>query len=223
MVGHRYIIYFIFCMLFMQGYGNPALALEQVFYFLSLKGGSQNTGQPAPLISSNDRYLEKIKEDHGTWNEDRLADPIAISFDFYQVSGSLATGFGMELNRYNKNYSFNDQSSVKLEVQGVLFAFSTFYRGDYWFPYLALGTGGYSMKIREKLVNTAQDEENTTASFIDAAPSVFYYELGSRFPLGEWGFLVAWRATSAKLKVKTIGKRLELGGQTTFLGFYYSF
>ena len=223
MVARRYHILFVTsCLLCLQAYGSPVLALEQVFYFLSLKGGSQNTGQPAP-ISSNDQYLKKIEKDHGKRKEDRLVDPIAVSFDFYQVGGTLATGFGMELNRYNKNYSFKDTSSVKLEVQAVLFAFSTFYRGDYWFPYLALGTGGYSMKIREKLINTDPEEDDTQASYIDNAPSVFYYELGSRFPLGAWGLLVSWRATSAKLKIQTIGKRLELGGQTTFFGFYYSF
>ncbi|MBF0277611.1 MAG: hypothetical protein HQM13_07470 [SAR324 cluster bacterium] len=216
-------LFLFFCLLTAQVALKPAFALEQVFYLLNFKFGIQNTGQAAPIGGKDDLYLKEIESEHGTLNENRLATPLAISFDFYQVDGSLATGFGMEINRYNKNYSFNDNSSVELEVQGVLFAFSTYYRGDYWFPYLSLGTGGYSVKIRENLVSTTAGEEDSKASFIDSAPSVFYYEIGSRFPLGEWGFLIAWRATSAQLKVQTVGERLELGGQTSLLGVYYNY
>jgi len=79
------------------------------------------------------------------------------------------------------------------------------------------------MKIREKLMSASADEKPRTVSFIDSTSSVFYYEVGSRFPFGEWGMLVSWRATSAQLKVRTIGERLELGGQTTFLGVYYTY
>ncbi len=224
MVKSRYkLSRLIFCLLILGSYGNSAHALEQVFYLLSLKTGIQNTGQPMPLASKEDQYLKEIESDHGTRNEDRLTSPLAVNFDFYQVDGSLATGFGIEINRYSKNYSFRDNSKVQLNIQAVLFALSTYYRGDAWFPYFSLGTGSYDVKIREKLRSTSADEEHRKTSYIDSVSSVFYYELGSRFPFGEWGMLVSWRATSAQLKVRTIGKRLELGGQTTFLGVYYTY
>ncbi|MBF0287326.1 MAG: hypothetical protein HQM14_05855 [SAR324 cluster bacterium] len=207
----------------LQGYVSHANALGQAFYFVSGKIGSQETGQPAPLIGKADQYLDTIKADHGNLKDDRTVTPIGFGFDFYRVDGALATGFGLELNRYSKSYSFADRSSVQLDVQGVLFAFSTYYRGEFLFPYLALGTGGYSVKIREKLVATSDEISTTNASFIDAAPSVSYYEIGSRFPFGEWGLLTSWRATSAQLKIQTIGKRLELGGQTIIFGVYYSY
>ncbi len=224
MVIHPFKIGFtILLMMALQGYWNPVSALGQAFYFVSGKVGSQETGQPAPLIGKADQYLDEIEQDHGSLQENRTATPIGVSFDFYRVDGALATGFGMELNRYTKAYSFADNSKVQLEVQGVLFAFSTYYRGEFFFPYLALGTGGYSAKIREKLAATSEETSTTKASFIDAAPSVFYYEIGTRFPFGAWGLLAGWRATSAQLKVQTIAKRLELGGQTAIFGVYYSY
>lgn len=204
-------------------WGKPAWAVDQNFYFFIFKMGSQNTAQTPALIGKADQYLKTIADDHGNRKQDRLVNPIAVSFDLYRVDDAFATGFGLEINRYTKTYSFEDNSKIELETQGFLYGLSTYYRGNFWFPYFALGSGGYSVKIREKLLNTDQGEETTHASFIASAPNVLYYELGIRVPLGDWGVMTSWRATAARLKVKTVGKKLELGGQTTFLGAYYAF
>lgn len=212
-------------MILMQGIlvgSQPLFALDQIFYFFSLKTGQQNTGQPAPLIGQETQYLDEIAKTHGKLQSNEVVSPSGLSFDFYRVDGSLATGFGLETHWYSKLYEFKDKSKVQLETQAVLFGFSTYYRGDYWFPFFALGTGTYNTKIREKLSATTTTVA-TKASFIDSARSVYYYELGSRFPFGDWGLMSSLRFTSANVKVQTIGERLELGGQTLFFGGYFSY
>jgi len=202
--------------------GVDAFAADQVFYFLTAKTGVQNTGQPAPLIGTKDDYLQTLEETHGELKTDRVTNPFGISFDFYSVDGSFATGFGLELTYYNKKYEFDDHSSVKLEMQSILYGFSTFYRGEIWFPYFAFGSGNYNVKFTEELSGSG-DTPDTKATFSDSAKSVLYYELGSRFPIDEFGLQLSYRYISAPIVIQTIGNDLELGGTTLFLGFYYSY
>lgn len=197
-------------------------AQNQTFYFWTFKTGTQNTGQPAPLLASQDNYLSAIESDHGKLKGDRQVNPSGVGFDFYRVSGSFASGFSTEVHWYNKEHKFGDASKVQLEAQAVLFALSTFYRAEFWFPYFSFGTGSYNVKIREKLTAT-NSTPSTKASFNDSARNVLFYEVGSRFPIDTTGILTGYRFTSANVKVQTIGERLELGGQTFFLGFYWSF
>ncbi len=213
----------VLILLLWAGFTLPSSVWGQVSSFLTLKSGSQNTGLPAPGVGTADEYLEEIEKSHGSLEDDRLVVPTAIAYDFFLPQGGGASGFSLELNRYTKAYHFEDDSNVQLNVQGLLYGFSFYINGDFLLPYFSLGSGGYNVKIREKLVNSDGNPSKTTASYLDSAPSVFYYELGSRFSLGDWGFLIAWRATASKIKVRTLGKRLELGGQSALLGIYYAF
>lgn len=199
--------------------------VDQNFYMINFKLATQDTGSPAPLIGHADSYIREIKEEHGSVSGDRRVMPVALSFEFYKAHNVFASGFGIETLQYSKGYDFSDGSSVQLNTSAILFSLSTYYRGGFWFPYLSLGTGTYSAKVREKLFFPDDPTESTTkASFIDSAPNVFFYELGVRFPILEtWGMLFAWRAVSAPLKVQTIGERLELGGQSFILGGYASY
>lgn len=204
-------------------HARPSFAVKQTFYFVSMNTGYQNTGTHIPGFSGEDTYLQDIELTHGNLRDHREVTPIGLSFNFYAVLGKFGNGMSVEVSRYHKHYSFKDGSSVTLDAQALMYSFSIIYRADWWYPYIGLGTGNFNVKIVEKLKATETSPIATKASFQDAAPYSMFYDVGSRFPLGDWGLLVSWRGFDAKIKVDTTAKRLQLGGLAVLGGIYYGF
>ena len=218
-------MFLLVALIFVTWGAYTSFALDQNFYFITAKTGYGNTGEPAPMIGSNDTYIDAIQRQHGGDNQDRTITPFAVSFEFYRPKGSFATGFGLESYRYSKSYSYPDGSKVHVEPLALLFSFS-FYMRDFqwWFPYVSIGTGNFTAKVREKLIYPNDNPPSSTkASFLVSANHVFYYEVGTRFPITDWGLFASWRWSSAKVKINTISHSLELGGQTSLVGVYFGY
>ncbi|MBF0237854.1 MAG: hypothetical protein HQM12_09130 [SAR324 cluster bacterium] len=214
MVNFRYIRFIFVGLIF---WNTAVKAADQTFYFLSLQTGAQDTS------TTGDTYLEKLSETHGSLKQARNVVPVVLSFDFYRTSGNWGSGFGIDLHRYNHTYQLQDKSSVELGTVATLFAFSIYYRGGFWFPYVGFGAGNYTAKIQESL-NATSDSEATTANFTDAAAHTFHYKAGIRIPLGAWGIMASWDYIAAKLTMKTENNTtLELGGNAALFGVYYGF
>lgn len=193
---------------------------RDTFYYLTLQASIQDSQMKAPG-EKDDSYLQEIKKDHGRLKGDRKDSPTGIAFDFYQAEKSIGSGFGVAVENYEKTHTFDDHSTVHLDVRALRFTLTGYYRGGWWFPYFELGTGNYYVKLKEVLESS--DEAPIKASFIDSTPHSYHYGVGTRIPFGSWGVLLGWRATAAKIKIQTNGERLELGGQSITLGGFYGF
>ncbi len=189
--------------------------------YLAVQNGQQDTGSPAPVVGRMDSYLNSLEAKHGALNENRQVNLKIISFDFYKTTGSVASGFGMEVHSYEKKYTFeNDSSQVNLSAVGLLYGLNFYYRGDFWFPFIGFGTGNYSAKVKEKLTIGNITTYGTVFGQVD---NPFYYKFGVRIPLNGHGIVFTQQYTSADFQVPTEDKPLSLGGTASFIGFYYGF
>ena len=166
-------------------------------------------------------YLNTLETKHGTLKENRQVNPRIISFDFYKTTGSVASGFGMEVHSYEKTYTFENKSSqVNLSAVGLLYGLNFYYRGDFWFPFLGFGTGNYSAKVKEELTTGSTTTYGTVFGQVDKP---FYYKFGVRIPINGLGIIFTQQYISANFQVATENKPFSLGGTATFVGLYYGF
>lgn len=206
------------CLLFCVSTG---WGVEQTVVYLAVQTGQQNTGSPAPGVGRMDSYLSTLEDKHGSLKENRQVSPKIISFDFYKTTGSVASGFGMEVHSYVKKYSFeNDSSQVNLSAVGLLYGLNFYYRGDFWFPFIGFGTGNYSAKLKEELTTGSNTTSGTIFGQVD---NPFYYKFGVRIPFNGLGIIFTQQYTSADFQVPTEDKPISLGGTSSFIGFYYGF
>ena len=195
--------------------------VEQTVAYFAVQYGQQDTGSTAPLVGQSDSYLKTLETKHGALKENRQVNPRIISFDFYKTTGSVASGFGLEIHSYEKKYTFkNDSSQVNLSAVGLLYGLNFYYRGDYWFPFIGFGTGNYSAKVKEELTTGSTTTFGTVFGQVD---NPFYYKFGVRIPFNGLGIIFTQQYTSADFQVATENKRLSLGGTASFIGFYYGF
>ncbi len=195
--------------------------VEQTVAYFAVQYGQQDTGSTAPLVGQSDSYLKTLESEHGALKENRQASPKVLSFDFYKTNGSVASGFGLEVHRYKKKYTFeNDSSQVDISAVGLLYGLNFYYRGDFLFPFLGFGTGNYSAKVKEELVTGSSTTYGTVFGQVDKP---FYYKFGVRIPLNGLGIILTQQYISANFDVSTENKPLSLGGTATFIGLYYGF
>ena len=189
--------------------------------YFAVQYGQQDTGSTAPLVGQSGSYLSTLESKHGALKENRQVNLKIISFDFYKTTGSVASGFGMEIHSYEKKYTFeNDSSQVNLSAVGLLYGLNFYYRGDYWFPFIGFGTGNYSAKVKEELTTGSTTTSGTVFGQVD---NPFYYKFGVRIPFNGLGIVFTQQYTAADFQVATENKRLSLGGTASFIGFYYGF
>jgi len=201
-------------------YASTGWGVEQTVVYLAVQNGQQDAGSPAPGVGRMDSYLSSLEAKHGTLKENRQVNLKIISFDFYKTTGSVASGFGMEVHSYEKKYTFNDSSLVNLSAVGLLYGLNFYYRGDFWFPFIGFGTGNYSAKVKEELTTGSTTTSGTVFGQVD---NPFYYKFGVRIPFNGLGIIFTQQYTSADFQVATENKRLSLGGTASFVGFYYGF
>ena len=195
--------------------------VEQTVVYLAVQNGQQDAGSPAPVVGRMDSYLNSLEAKHGSLKENRQVNLKIISFDFYKTTGSVASGFGMEVHSYEKKYTFeNDSSQVNLSAVGLLYGLNFYYRGDFWFPFMGFGTGNYSAKVNEELISGSNTTSGTIFGQVD---NTFYYKFGVRIPFNGFGIVFTQQYTSADFQVPTEDKPLSLGGTASFIGFYYGF
>jgi hypothetical protein len=199
---------------------GKTFALDQTFSYLSILSGSQDLSASPGSLSSHSNYFSSLKKSHGDLYENRKVQPLVVSFDFYQASGSVASGFGIEIQRYKKSFNFLDGSKLSLEALGVLYGFNFYFRGDFWFPFLGFGTGNYSSKIQETIYDSGSMTERTIFGQVDTP---FYYKLGARIPFNSWGIVILQQFISADLEVSSANENIALGGVSTLYGLYYGF
>ena len=199
---------------------GQTLAVEQTFSYLSIFSGSQDLSASSGALSSKSNYFNSLEEEHGNLKESRKVQPLAVGFDFYHVTGSVASGFGIEIQRYKKSFNFSDGSQLSLEALGVLYGFNFYYRGDFWFPFFGFGTGNYSSKIQEIFNDAGSITESTIFGQVDTP---LYYKLGARIPLNSWGLVFLQQYTSADMEVASSNRKIALGGISTLFGLYYGF
>ena len=189
--------------------------------YLAVQNGQQDAGRPLPGMGRMDSYLNSLEAKHGSLKENQQVNLKIISFDFYKTTGSVASGFGMEVHSYEKKYTFeNDSSQVNLSAVGLLYGLNFYYRGDFWFPFIGFGTGNYSAKVKEELTIGNTTTYGTVFGQVD---NPFYYKFGVRIPFNGLGIIFTQQFTSAEFQVATENKRLSLGGTASFIGFYYGF
>ena len=195
--------------------------VDQTVVYFAVQYGQQDTGSTVPLIGQSGSYLKTLEAKHGALKENRQASPKVLSFDFYKTNGSVASGFGLEVHRYKKKYTFENVSSqVDISAVGFLYGLNFYYRGDFWFPFLGFGTGNYSAKVKEELVTGSSTTYGTVFGQVDKP---FYYKFGVRIPLNGLGIILTQQYISADFDVSTENKPLSLGGTATFIGLYYGF
>ena len=212
----KFLLVFIYIFLFT----SKIWSIEDNFIFLSIQKGSQDTTGTGPGIVNKWDYLSSLEEKHGSLNETGEVKPTIFSFDFYKIIGSFSSGFGIELHNYKKSYSFeNDSSSVYLSAVGLMYGFNFYYRGDYWFPFIGIGSGNFSAKIKENLKTEISETHATVFGQVDKP---FYYKIGARIPFNGFGIVFSKKYISANMQVATENKNLSLGGVGTFLGIYFS-
>ena len=202
-------------------YVSTGWCVEQTVVYFAVQYGQQDTGKTAPLVGQSESYLKNLEKKHGALRENRQVNPKVLSFDFYKTTGSVASGFGLEVHRYEKKYTFeNDSSKVNLSAVGLLYGLNFYYRGDFWFPFLGFGTGNYSAKVKEELTSGATTNFGTVFGQVDKP---FYYKFGVRIPFNGLGIIFTQQYISANFHVATENKPLSLGGTATFVGLYYGF
>ena len=195
--------------------------VDQTVVYFAVQYGQQDTGNTVPLVGQSDSYLKTLESEHGALKENRQASPKVLSFDFYKTNGSVASGFGLEVHRYKKKYTFeNDSSQVDISAVGLLYGLNFYYRGDFLFPFLGFGTGNYSAKVKEELVTGSSTTYGTVFGQVDKP---FYYKFGVRIPLNGLGIILTQQYISANFDVSTENKPISLGGTATFIGLYYGF
>ena len=195
--------------------------VEQTVVYLAVQNGQQDAGSPAPGVGRMDSYLNSLEAKHGSLKGNRQVNLKIISFDFYKTTGSVASGFGMEVHSYEKKYTFeNDSSQVNLSAVGLLYGLNFYFRGDFWFPFIGFGTGNYSAKVNEELISGSNTTSGTIFGQVD---NPFYYKFGVRIPFNGLGIVFTQQYTSADFQVPTEDKPLSLGGTASFIGFYYGF
>ncbi|MBC8259302.1 MAG: hypothetical protein H8E38_09820 [SAR324 cluster bacterium] len=205
----------------MISFSSSVLSVEQTVVYFALQAGTQETGTPAPGVGQTDSYLSTLETKHGALKENRQVKPKVLSFDFYKTSGSVASGFGLEIHKYEKEYNFeNDNSKVNISAVGLLYGLNFYYRGDFWFPFLGFGTGNYSAKVKEKLVTASSTTYGTVFGQVDKP---FYYKFGVRIPINGLGIIFTQQYISANFNVATENKPLSLGGTASYVGLYYGF
>ena len=195
--------------------------VEQTVVYFAVQYGQQDTGSAAPLVGESGSYLKTLESKHGELKENRQVSPKVLSFDFYKTTGAVASGFGLEVHRYEKKYSFeNDSSMVNISAVGLLYGLNFYYRGDFWFPFIGLGTGNYSAKVKEELTTGSTTTYGTVFGQVDKP---IYYKFGVRIPINGLGIIITQQYISANFQVATENKPLALGGTATFIGLYYGF
>ena len=195
--------------------------VDQTVVYFAVQYGQQDTGSPAPVVGQTDSYLSTLETKHGSLKGNRQVSPKVLSFDFYKTNGSVASGFGLEVHRYKKKYTFeNDSSQVDISAVGLLYGLNFYYRGDFWFPFLGFGTGNYSAKVKEELVTGSSTTYGTVFGQVDKP---FYYKFGVRIPINGLGIILTQQYISANFDVSTENKPISLGGTATFIGLYYGF
>lgn len=212
------ITFTVICLFF---HVSTGWCVDQTVVYFAVQYGQQDTGNTIPLVGQSDSYLKTLESEHGALKENRQASPKVLSFDFYKTNGSVASGFGLEVHRYKKKYTFeNDSSQVDISAVGLLYGLNFYYRGDFLFPFLGFGTGNYSAKVKEELVTGSSTTYGTVFGQVDKP---FYYKFGVRIPLNGLGIILTQQYISANFDVSTENKPLSLGGTATFIGIYYGF
>ena len=195
-------------------------AIDQTFAYLSFQTGTQDLASSGGPLGSNSDYFSSIENDHGKADGDMKVRPEVYSFDFYRVSGSVASGFGIDAVRFNRSFSFADGSNVSVYGIGVLYGFNFYYRGDFWYPFFGFGTGNYTAKVQEKLYSASVFRTGTVFGQVETP---LYYKFGLRIPFNSWGIIATQQYTTADMTVPTENKTLSLGGSTTLFGVYIGF
>ena len=212
------ITFTVICLIF---HVSTGWCVEQTVVYFAVQYGQQDTGSTAPLVGQSGSYLKTLETKHGALKENRQVNPRIISFDFYKTTGSVASGFGLEIHSYEKKYTFkNDNSQVNLSAVGLLYGLNFYYRGDFWFPFIGFGTGNYSAKVKEELTTGSNTTSGTIFGQVD---NPYYYKFGVRIPFNGLGIIFTQQYTSADFQVATENKRLSLGGTASFVGFYCGF
>ena len=195
-------------------------AIDQTFAYLSFQTGTQDLASSGGPLGRNSNYFSSLENDHGNTDGNKKVRPEVYSFDFYRVSGSVASGFGIDTVRFNRRFLFADGSNVAIYGLGVLYGFNFYYRGDFWYPFLGFGTGNFTAKVQEKLYSISGIR---TGAVFGQVETPLYYKLGFRIPFNSWGILATQQYTTADMSVPTENKTLSLGGSTTLFGVYIGF
>jgi len=202
---------------------QPVMALDQNMYFLSFQTGSQDTSVAVPGIEQKDLYLDQITSTHGAVQEDRVVTPQVISFDFYRPSESFSSGFGIEMHRYSKPYTFQDGSAVTVDAVALLYGLSFYYRTSWFYPFFGFGSGEYTARVQESLDPISSGDNGTVSTVFEQVSNPFFYKIGFRIPIGSMGFIATQQYTSADMQVPTENAAISLGGSATLFGFYFGF
>ena len=91
------ITFTVICLIF---HVSTGWCVEQTVVYFAVQYGQQDTGSTVPLIGQSGSYLKTLEAKHGALKENRQVNLKIISFDFYKTTGSVASGFGMEVHSY---------------------------------------------------------------------------------------------------------------------------
>jgi len=198
---------------------RTAQAQGQYDFLFSVLGGLQQTS-----YSSNDTYIDKLKQKHGTLTSSRVVVPLAFTYEILQRQGSVSVGFGFENHRYFADYEFNDNSTIRVGTKGLFHTLLLSHQGESWEPFLGVGTGTYSANVTETLRATSSGDNATKAKMRISNTHSYMGKVGVRFALlGDCGVSLAYYAISAPITVPTEGEQLELGGDSAITGIYCKF
>ena len=176
-------------------------------YFLTLK-----TGRLDPTVSGDDFFAQvETNQGHGPLQGDREVDPVSIELDIYAIGGDrFGLGVGLELLRYDREFTFQDGTRLNLVVKGVHFTLKTFFRLGSTIPFVGAGIGNYYANV----------DQTGGLSLRDSPDDVFNFRVGLFVLLGRVSVMVETGLTRAMLEIPGFSgpARLELGGAYTNVG-----
>ena len=215
-----------FCLVFLLDTRNLLAQENEIFYLLGIRAGTQDLETSLPGQRKEEGFLLEMERRHGkTEQRKEKAEVKEGIFEFLKWSESVGSGFRLQIGGYDKEYKFDDTSSAKFRVQSILYGFAVYYDWGWMQPSFSIGSGTYGMRFSQSIFQTQgkQAGQKEVTSYSASTSDVLFYELGFRIPMGSGGLLFAYQAIRARMKIRTFGKFIELGGTAQLVGLYYAF
>ena len=207
-------------------WGNFSAQADEIFYLLGVRTGTQDLETSLSGQRKEEGFLLEMERRHGKTEQRKEKVQVTEGiFEFLKWSDHVGSGFRLQVGGYEKEYQFEDSSSATFLVQSVLYGFAVYYDWGWLQPSFSIGSGTYGMKFSQNIFQTEGDKkgQKEMTSYSASTSDVLFYEFGFRIPMGEGGLLFAWQAVRARMKVRTFGKFIELGGTAQVAGLYYAF
>ncbi len=216
----------LFLFLFLVRTTNLLAQENEIFYLLGIRGGTQDLEAPMPGQRKEEGFLLEMESRHGeTEDREEKVQVMEGIFEFLKWSDNVGSGFRIQVGNYKKEYDFADTSYARFQVKSFLYGFAMYYDWGWIQPSFTIGSGAYGMNFSQNILQKEGEQagEKVTTSYSASTSDVLFYEFGFRVPMGGGGLMFAWQAIRARMKVRTFGKFIELGGTAQLVGLYYAF